>query len=129
MDMSLLSQKDTRRKFLNALTYACDYQKGGDTVTAIGLEKKPEANVFWVASNKDPTNKIVPFLKKLLAKLANSSTDEKKLEEDIMRTCIDFATPRIKKYKGLIVRGMSNAVVKLATSNESMYYLYQPSMP
>lgn len=46
MDMTSLSIRDARRKFLKALAYAYDYEKGGDTVTAIGLEQTPEANVF-----------------------------------------------------------------------------------
>lgn len=127
MNMSSISTEDARRTFLKALAYVCDYDKGGDTVTAIGLEQTPEANVFWVASNKDPTNKIVPFLKKLLTKLTSSSTNEKTLE-DIVRMCTGFATPRIRKYKSLITRELKKAGTRLTTLNESMYSFYQPSV-
>jgi hypothetical protein len=112
-EITSLSSRDARRKFLTALAYACDYDKGGDTVTAIGLEHIPEVNVFWVASNNNPTHEIVPFLRKLLTKLACNAMDEEALEEDISRICIEFATPRIKKYQKLICQIMKKGRLTL----------------
>src|SRR5215470_16849587 len=40
------SQQSVRRRFLNNLCYVCDYVKGGDTTTAIGLEHCPEKYTF-----------------------------------------------------------------------------------
>jgi hypothetical protein len=121
--MYSLSIRDMRRKFLKALAYACDYEKGGETVASIGLQHKPEANIFWVASNKDPTIKILPFLRTVLAKLANGSTDENALEEDIRRSCIELATPRIKKYRKLMSQTIKKAHSELAKLNDSTYNL------
>lgn len=39
--ISQLPLEDVWRRFLNELAYMCDYDKGGDTVTAIGLESSP----------------------------------------------------------------------------------------
>jgi hypothetical protein len=47
----------------------CDYDKGGDTVTAIGLELTPQRFIFWVASNSCLKGKIVSFLELLLVAL------------------------------------------------------------
>jgi len=83
----------------------CDYKKGGDTVTAIGLQSTPQGYVFWVAANTCPKNKVVPFLRSLLVKLKHISTAPGELErkgEDIAKECIRFATPRIKKYGSIL---------------------------
>jgi hypothetical protein len=100
---SLLPMNILRRKFLSELAYMCDFDKGGDTVTAIGLESTPQRHVFWVASNTCPRKKIVPFLESLLAELRDlSNTVGPGLPEEALRIasrCIHFATPRIKKYR------------------------------
>jgi hypothetical protein len=98
-----LPLKEVRRKFLNELAYMCDYDKGGDTVTAIGLESTPQRYVFWVASNSCPKRKIIPFLVSLLATLkhtlgATGKQSTQSAEEMAIR-CVGFATPRVKKYK------------------------------
>src|ERR1700761_7222066 len=51
---SELSIKDLRRRFLSELAYICDYDKGGETVAAIGLQSTPQCYVFWVAANSCP---------------------------------------------------------------------------
>ncbi|KAF1978218.1 hypothetical protein BU23DRAFT_379484, partial [Bimuria novae-zelandiae CBS 107.79] len=66
-EISYLSRKHLIRKLLCDLAYMCDCEKGGDTVTAIGLESKPHGHIFWVASNTNPFIKTIPFLVSLLA--------------------------------------------------------------
>lgn len=98
-----LPLEELRRRFLSELAYVCDYDKGGDTVTAIGLESTPQRYVFWVGANTNPQKRIVPFLETLLAKLRDTSTaaTSKAPEEadNIAIECIKFGTPRINKYK------------------------------
>lgn len=102
-NVSHLPLKELRRKFLSELAYACDYDKGGDTVTAIGLESTPQRYIFWVASNSCPRRKIIPFLRSLLARLKHVSDESAQLPPegpvDIATLCIHFASPRIKKYR------------------------------
>jgi hypothetical protein len=93
-----LPLKHVRRRLLNELAYMCDYDKGGDTVTAIGLESTPQRYVFWVASNSCPKRKIVPFLESLLIALRHISATT----EDIAIRCISFATLRVKRYRSLL---------------------------
>lgn len=105
-NLSHLPLKDLRRRFLTELAYACDYDKGGDTVTAIGLESTPQRYIFWVASNSCPKKKIVPFLQSLLVKLRHISTQKGQSMPEgangIATQCIRFATPRIRKYRSLL---------------------------
>ncbi|KAF2176241.1 hypothetical protein K469DRAFT_760893 [Zopfia rhizophila CBS 207.26] len=106
VSISHLPHKDLRQRFLSELAYTCDYDKGGDTVTAISLDSTPQRHVFWVASNSCPKGKIVPFLELLLVRLRHMSTTAAQSTaeeaEEIAAQCIGFATPRIKKYRSLL---------------------------
>ncbi|KAF2118104.1 hypothetical protein BDV96DRAFT_620140, partial [Lophiotrema nucula] len=117
-DTARLSHKDLRRKFLNDLAYMCDYDKGGDTVTAIGLESTPQGHIFWVASNKCPKTKIVPFLESLLIRMrqvsAAADISVPDQVEGLAAKCINFATPRIKKYKSHLSPLLRRCVSHLA---------------
>lgn len=119
-DSSLV--QDCRRSFLNELAYVCDYEKGGDTVTAIGLESTPQGCTFWVASNTSPTAKIIPFLKLLLQtleRIANSKAPEQGDKEDIAKLCISFGSRRIKKYRSLFSRELAGCRKFIAANKEA----------
>jgi hypothetical protein len=104
-ELSVLPIADVRRAFLNELSYVCDYDKGGDTVTAIGVEETPQGYVFWVSANTCPEKKAVGFLRSILCTLksiaADQSEDDTRMN-DLAKECIRFAAPRIKKYLTLI---------------------------
>lgn len=107
LDISQVPIKSVRRQFLRDLSYMCDYKKGGDTVTAIGLQKSPEGYTFWVAANTCPNQKIVPFLKQLLKRLQIVSRNENAVtdgeeENSLAKMCIHFASKRIKDYCSLL---------------------------
>jgi len=51
---------------LNYLANICDFKKRGTTVTAIALERRPAAVVFWVVSNVDVKDKVVKTLEEIL---------------------------------------------------------------
>ncbi|EER38803.1 conserved hypothetical protein [Histoplasma capsulatum var. duboisii H88] len=115
--------QDCRRSFLNELAYVCDYDKGGDTVTAIGLESTPQGCTFWVASNTSPTAKIIPFLKLLLQtleRIANSKAPGQGDKEDIAKLCISFGSRRIKKYRSLFSRELAGCRKFIAANKEGL---------
>ncbi|KAF2644767.1 hypothetical protein P280DRAFT_358224, partial [Massarina eburnea CBS 473.64] len=121
-DISHLTLRHLRRIFLTELAYVCDYDKGGDTVTAIGLEFTPQGYVYRVASNTSPRMKIAPFLTLLLNKLKTISerttVDTSREIEEVAKYCIKFAEPRIKKYKHLLNRCLSKCHGFLLASTE-----------
>lgn len=92
---------DLRRIFLETLAYVCDYDKGGETVTAIGLQSTPQKHIFWVAANAGSRTKIITFLRSLLTQITHASAapDAANLTIELSSQYIDFATPRIKKYR------------------------------
>ncbi|KAH8710108.1 hypothetical protein GQ44DRAFT_830486 [Phaeosphaeriaceae sp. PMI808] len=120
-NVSHMPLQDVRRRFLSELAYMCDYDKGGDTVTAIGLEATLQGYIFWVASNSCSKTRIPPFLKSLLDKLRHSSaaTTASTPEDakDIVGQCITFATPRIKKYRSHLKPLLRKCLRHLATTD------------
>jgi hypothetical protein len=95
-----LTAQQLKRQFLDELAFLCDHKKGGGSCTAIALGETPQHYVFWVAANKSPEKRIVPFLKKLLQILkgAHGERDDQLLIEDIFRISVTFASERIKTY-------------------------------
>lgn len=94
------TEKELRRRFLNSLSYICDYQKGGDTVTAIGATANPLR--YYIASNKAPQQKVKAFLELVFSQLEqiyNMSHGERiKMESVILKFCVEFSEQRIRTY-------------------------------
>lgn len=92
--------KDLRRRFLDSLSYICDYQKGGDTITAIGAAASPLS--YYVASNKTPQTKVKDFLESVFSQLAQVyGMDEEeriKMENVLLESCVRFSEQRIRTY-------------------------------
>lgn len=93
-----------RRRFLANLAYVCDYEKGGVTTTAIGLEQCPTEDVFWVAANSNASKCIQPFLRTILAdfEVSFAPSERESVEAELVRRCADFAKSRVKKEIGLL---------------------------
>jgi hypothetical protein len=39
------------RSYVDQISFVCDFEKGGNTVTAVAVQKSNEAPIFWLASN------------------------------------------------------------------------------
>lgn len=103
-----LSAQELRRQFLYELAFLCDHEKGGDTVTAIGLGETPQGCVFWVAANECPQKLIVPFLAGLLKLLeARGRGDGELLAGDIFTLSVMFAHTRIKTYAKFLLSDLN----------------------
>ena len=87
--------------FPNELAYMCNFDKGGETVTAVGLQYTLQWHIFWVASNAGSKAKVVEFLNSLLIKILHRRTDPNVplLVAEVASQCISFAAPRVKKYR------------------------------
>ncbi|KAF7515266.1 hypothetical protein PCG10_003542, partial [Penicillium crustosum] len=64
----------TRRRFLQNLAYMCDFEKGGKTCTAIGLQECETCYRLWLASNEE-NGQTKEFLQKVLLSLQKISED------------------------------------------------------
>lgn len=133
-NVSELPLKMVRRQCLADLAYMCDYDKGGDTVTAIGLENTPQGYVYWVAANTCPGRKIVPFLKNLLGRLQVISRDtnrpSKDTEDSLADWCLDFAKKKVKKYNSLLKPLLAKCMSYLeSVKPENCGYPFQTKTP
>ncbi|KAI0382517.1 hypothetical protein F5Y04DRAFT_252850 [Hypomontagnella monticulosa] len=100
-----------RRRLLRNLSYLCDYEKGGETTSAIGLEENEQCFVFWVSSNANRSrSKIVQFLESRLTEVPHISMLENEqrnvAETKFIRTCIKFAEHRVKKEKTMLSKAI-----------------------
>jgi len=89
-------------KFLDHLSWVCDYKKGGVTVSAIAAQSTPAGPIFWLAANKNPARKVILHLEWVLVRLESAhDASSQKLEElgrEITHQCIEFSRNRVKEY-------------------------------
>src|SRR3569833_4489478 len=108
--------------FSSNLAVLGDYDKGGDTVTALSIEDNERTNVFWVAANTDPAPMIVPFLENTLRTLRSkrdlgadiNAADAQAFIDKLVR----FGTKRIKEEAKCLVRQVRDCR-KVMTSDQS----------
>ena len=108
------TSQDLRRKFLDQLSWTCDYKRGGESVSAIAAEASPQGTVFWLAANTDPKERVLSHLKWVLEQLDRSfnASDEatRELENKITAKCIEFSKEKVKHYS----RQLRNCIEDLA---------------
>ena len=117
-----LPLKDLRRTFLNELAYMCDYDKGGETVTALGLQSTPERHIFWVATNTGSETTIIDFLRSLLAQVndVSDTPDTAKSAAELASQCIAFAKRRIKKYRSHLIPSLRKCILYLTETGAAV---------
>jgi hypothetical protein len=115
-----LELRELRREFLEQLAYICDYEKGGDTVTAMALEARPSGITCWVAPNTTPSKSTIFFLQRLLDTLKSLSSsrpeDRNIIEDGIIRRCIEFNFKRLKAYRDFLQRSIKRCLESLRDS-------------
>ncbi|CEJ81818.1 hypothetical protein VHEMI01928 [[Torrubiella] hemipterigena] len=89
-----------QRDFFRNLALVCDGQKGGSTVTAIGLAKKDGKLCIYAAANDDST--AIDFLRlcvRFFSKfMAADVQRQHTLQRMFIEMCVQHATPRIQSY-------------------------------
>ncbi|KAB8071220.1 hypothetical protein BDV29DRAFT_193454 [Aspergillus leporis] len=88
------------RRFLQNLSYICDFDKGGISCTAIGPEGSTTFYKFWVTSNT-VNGRIIDFLNTVLSTLqvvsSSPLSESKSKKAGFVESCIRFAAETIKK--------------------------------
>ncbi|KAB8356711.1 hypothetical protein FH972_024286 [Carpinus fangiana] len=92
----------TLRIFLDRLSWICDYEPGGETVSAIALEVDAIGIVAWLATSHKSFQKAETHLRSILRRLHSAHTlsaeHVHRLTQDICSTCIGFAMKRVTRY-------------------------------
>lgn len=119
-DSANLPLLDIRRMFLSDLAYMCDYDKGGETVAAIGLQSTPQRHIFWIASNSGPKTKTIEFVRLILTKIVRVPAAPKAAQfaTELALECIAFAAPRIKKYRSHLKPLLQRCISYLAKTKQ-----------
>ncbi|KAI0453611.1 hypothetical protein F5B21DRAFT_276238 [Xylaria acuta] len=112
-DHSPRLQQQPLYRVLDNLSYLCDYEKGGSTTTAIGLEDGPVKYKFWIASNDAKKATVnAKFLKSALldVKTIITISESSRIEaaERFICRCLDHAKKRIEKEVKLLRREIQN---------------------
>lgn len=89
-----------RRRFLKNLAFLCDEVKGGDSTASIAIQDCPDCYVFWVSSNKGPSDGTLVFLRSVLedvkAFVMSTQGDRRTVELDLTRKCVRFSLKRMR---------------------------------
>lgn len=113
-----------RRTFTDYLAYLCDYDKGGGTCTAIGIEDSAESYNFWVALPQESAAVAsTAFLRRVLNSL---QTIEKQQREGVsttqqvlrfVRLCVTHARPRLTKELACLQRFIQRCQTRITEGN------------
>lgn len=99
-----------RRRFLKNLAFLCDFTKGGSSTTSLAVQDRHDCNVFWIASNKGPSEPVLKFLESVIGAVKESrhasEREKTETEENLTHRCIVFAAQRVRNQ----ARGLSSTV-------------------
>ncbi|PQE14652.1 UDP-N-acetylglucosamine--N-acetylmuramyl- pyrophosphoryl-undecaprenol N-acetylglucosamine transferase protein [Rutstroemia sp. NJR-2017a BVV2] len=129
IDIEMMNDQEKkllRRQFTRHLAYLCDYEKGGDSTTAIALERTREAEAegvrYWVASNRcQAVDRTVEFLRNVLTLLGNVEVQEentKELEEKLLEKAVAHAGNRISAYAGFLKKNVDFVLDALGAEDQ-----------
>jgi len=101
------SLKALRRDYTRHLAYLCNYDEGGDRVTAIVLEgSSAGATTYWFASNKTPqphTDRMGIFLKDTLENLQKMSSETcRQTTSKLFTASVKYSEKKILRYRRLL---------------------------
>lgn len=98
------SSDELRRSFLECISYLCDYEKGGATVTAAALQKLDYSNFLWLASNEGVKPNVEEFVLWVLERLKDITPDtQESIKRDILRRAVKLAAQRMEFYRTKMV--------------------------
>ncbi|KAI1813515.1 hypothetical protein GGS20DRAFT_586459 [Poronia punctata] len=103
---SSAGDKPHLHRFLDNVAYICDFQKGGETTSAVAIENTPERFIFWLASNSPKQSRISrPFLITVLQdvrKIVESPHEQTRLKQELLIKTVEYARARVKKELALL---------------------------
>lgn len=117
-------------KFLDHLSWMCDYKQGGATVSAIAAEKTNDGPTFWLAAPKNSRSKVQPHLEWILNQLDNlPAKNQERVEQEILTCCIEFSRSKVKNYSRSLCTRIRRCTEILAVSvqesgTSDAFYLY-----
>lgn len=106
-------------KFLNQISWLCDYENGGKTVSSVAVQATAPGPTYWLAANSNPEPKALPHLEWLLRELVNLQAllpDQLQMVEDtIVTRCISLSASKVKFYSRRLDRSIKRVIEQSGT--------------
>lgn len=99
----------SRRELLRQLCRACDFDKGGGTVTSIVLGKTPQGPVFWISLREPTREKVDTFIRRILDTLHSSTDSLSSLQARLLVQITSFVAPRLRAHTQLLRNDLKRA--------------------
>lgn len=97
-----------RRRFLKNLAFLCDNLKGGESTASIAVQDRPDCFVFWISSNRGPSDRVLAFLCSVLEDIKifvrSTHDDGKDVENDLIRRCVKLSPRRMRSQARNLVK-------------------------
>lgn len=110
-----------RRRFLKNLALLCDDLKGGSSTASVAVQDCPDRYVFWVSSNKGPSESALAFLRSVLgdvrAFVMSTQCDRTVVEDNLTRKCVRFSLKRLRNQAHSLVNCAQRCREYLLTSS------------
>ncbi|KAK3613601.1 hypothetical protein LTR56_025147 [Elasticomyces elasticus] len=100
--------------FLDDLSWLCDTQSGGKTVTSVGAEQISHAVRFWISANGRVKPKSLNYLEWILSELQKLACDPKLVAGDVEVQILDAAIRSSHERVGDYLRKLKIHVEKVA---------------
>lgn len=111
---------EARRNFLDSFAYLCDVEKGGGTVTAVGLQKLTYGNILWLAANEGVRDDVKIYARVILSDLKSvDRSNERTVQETIFHLAVKNCDSRISIYKEEVRRYARNCRMQLRSEAKS----------
>ncbi|KAF2093899.1 hypothetical protein NA57DRAFT_61115 [Rhizodiscina lignyota] len=93
-----------RRDFLDRLSYLCDIDKFGSTVTAAALQKVPAFNILWLAANESFHPGVEEFVHRIIHHVKSVTPESRHdVEDTMLEDAVKMGMPRLRFYRDKMV--------------------------
>lgn len=120
----VVTRDPTWQVFLNQLSWLCDYDKGGDSTSSIGVERTPEGPKYWLAAHSDIKRKGFKHLKKVLGKLNELTTlpldKQRPVCDRLLKDSIEFSERKFNNYEKSLKTAIHFAQMSLNQKEDSL---------
>lgn len=88
------------RRFLDNLSFFCDWESGGKTVSSVAAQSLSNGHCYWLASASKKSFHHFEFVMDLLEAVSSRSPTERRQDTDqLVQASIELSKPKIKHYR------------------------------
>ncbi len=106
--------KSPWHEFLDHLSWLCDFECGGKTVTSLGVQEATSGPVFWMAMNTRLRKRAVDHLKSVLSELSrlcyDPETEVREVQSSILSKSVIISRKKVDHYKKCLTRSVRRSL-------------------